>query len=118
MLGMNMGDMNIGEMIMPLLGLFEGDFDFPVVISSVMEPLMGMFSGQLKMIGIDLDAIMPEVYYPIQDPKKFATGLCVPFVHLSLRASFYSASHFWTEILAREFAWLLKHRTVLYRLTS
>ena len=37
--------------------------------------------------------------------KKFATGLCVPFVDISLRASFYSASHFSTEIRAREFAW-------------
>ena len=48
--------------------------------------------------------------------KKFATGLCVRFVDISLRASVYSASHFSTEIRAREFAWPLKRRTVLYRL--
>ena len=65
MLGINMGDMSIVDMIKPLFGLFEGDFDFPVVISSVLEPLMGMFTGQLKMLGIDLDAIMPEVYIKI-----------------------------------------------------
>ena len=65
MLGINMGDMSIVDMIKPLFGLFEGDFDFPVVISSVLEPVMGMFTGQLKMIGIDLDAIMPEVYIKI-----------------------------------------------------
>ena len=47
--------------------------------------------------------------------KRFATGLCVPFVDISLRASFYSASHFSTEIRAREFAWPLKRHTVLYR---
>ena len=26
--------------------------------------------------------------------KKFAAGLCIPFVDISLRASFYTASHF------------------------
>ena len=42
--------------------------------------------------------------------------LCVPFVDISLLASFYSASHFSKEIRAREFAWPLKRLTVLYRL--
>ena len=50
--------------------------------------------------------------------KKITTGLCVPFVDISLRASFYSASHFSTEIWAREFARLLKRHTVLYRLSQ
>ena len=49
--------------------------------------------------------------------KKLATGLCVPFVDISPRAFFYSASHFSTEIRARVFAWPLKRHTVLYRLT-
>ena len=53
--------MNIGELIQPLMGLFREDFDFPRVITGIMEPLMGMFDGQLKMIGLDLDKIMPEV---------------------------------------------------------
>ena len=44
--------------------------------------------------------------------KKFATGVCVPFVDISLRASFYSASHFSTETRARKFAWPLKRHTV------
>ena len=51
----------------------------------------------------------------MQDRKKFATGLCVPFVNISLRASFYSTSHFSTHIRAREFAWPLKTPN-LYRL--
>ena len=50
--------------------------------------------------------------------KKFAGGLCVPFVEISLRTSFYSASHFSTEIRAREFAWALSRHTVLYRITA
>ena len=49
--------------------------------------------------------------------KKLATGLCVPFVEISLHASFYSASLFLNEIRAREFAWPLKRHTVFYRLT-
>ena len=53
--------MNIGELIQPLMGLFQEDFDFPSVITGIMGPLMGMFDGQLKMIGLDLDKIMPEV---------------------------------------------------------
>ena len=40
--------------------------------------------------------------------KKFATGLCVPFVDISLRVSFYSASDFSKEIRTREFAKSLK----------
>ena len=40
--------------------------------------------------------------------QTFATGLRVPFVDISLHASFYSASHFSTEIRAREFAWAIK----------
>ena len=48
--------------------------------------------------------------------KKFATGLGVSFEDISLRASFYFASHFSTEIRARKFAWPLKRHTVLYRL--
>ena len=50
--------------------------------------------------------------------KKLATGLCVPFVDISLRAYFYSASHFSKEIRARVFAWHLKRHTVLYRLSK
>ena len=48
----------------------------------------------------------------------FAKELCVPFVEISLRASFYSASHFSTGIRARKFARLLRRHTVLYRLTE
>ena len=48
--------------------------------------------------------------------KKLATGLCVPFVDISLRASFDSASHFSTEIRALEFAWPFQRHKVLYRL--
>ena len=48
--------------------------------------------------------------------KKSARGLCVPFVDISLRASFYSASHFSKEIRAQKFAWPFKRHTVLYRL--
>ena len=40
--------------------------------------------------------------------KKLATGLCVPFVEISLRASFYSASYFSTEIRAREILYRLR----------
>ena len=50
--------------------------------------------------------------------KNKVTVLCVPFVDISLRASFYSASHFSTEIRAREFAWPVKRHTVLYRLSG
>ena len=39
--------------------------------------------------------------------KKFATGLCVPFVDISLSASFYSASYFSKEIRLQEVVWLL-----------
>ena len=59
-----------------------------------------------------------NTFKPIQDWKELATGLCVPFVDISLRASFYSASHSLTEIRAGEFAWPLKHHAVLYRLSE
>ena len=59
---------------------------------------------------IDLTDTEPE--------EKFATGLCVPFVDISLRASFYSASHSSTQNRVREFAWSLKRHTVLYRLNT
>ena len=50
--------------------------------------------------------------------EKLARGLCVPFVDISLRASFFSASHFSTEIRARKIAWPLKRNTVLYWLNK
>ena len=47
--------------------------------------------------------------------KKLATRLCVPSVDISLRVSFFSASHFSTEIRAREFAWPSKRYPVSRR---
>ena len=84
-----------------------------ISVNLVINVLMGNIA-LIRWNNIFFDFII-DLYNRCRTEKKLATGLRVPFGDISLRASFYSASDFSTEIRAREFAWPLKRHTVLYR---
>ena len=64
------------------------------------KPLTGRFGSYTKYPEYELSRDKHVITYKrLTDTglrKKFATGLWLPFVNISLRASFYPASHFST----------------------